>query len=205
MRADWKGRVVLHSSGVLGSDVLKALRDRGARTASAHPFMTFVKLSRSDLKNVPFALEGENKALSVVGAIVRSLGARPFRMPLRLKPAYHAFGFFSSPAIVALMVAAQRVGKLAGLSQNRGRELMSPIVRETIENCLRTDPRAAFSGPMRRGDVATVRKHLAVLKQDPALLQVYRALGGIALEELPVANSGELRKILTTGPPYRLR
>ena len=197
-RKTWRSKIVVHSSGALASAVLDDVRKLGAAIASVHPLMTFVSTSEADFKGVPFAIEGDTKALSVVGGIVRSLGGKPFRIAAELKPAYHAFGFFSSPALIALISAAQQVGKLAGFSESRARELMEPIVRQTIDNCFRTDPASAFSGPLRRGDIATVRKHLDVLKQSPELLDVYKSLGRIALRHLPKANPEKLRRLLIT-------
>jgi predicted short-subunit dehydrogenase-like oxidoreductase (DUF2520 family) len=194
---NWHRKIVLHSSGALVSGILAAMKARGAAIASVHPLMTFVSASDSNLNGVPFAMEGDAKALSVLGAVVRSLGGKPLRIGAESKAAYHAFGFFSSPALVALIAAAQHVGKLAGFIEPRARELMEPIIRQTIDNCFRTDPGRAFSGPLRRGDVATIRKHLDVLKQNPELLDVYRSLGRIALKYLPNANSEELRKLFS--------
>lgn len=197
---DWTGKIVVHSSGALASSVLDPVKVRSARIASAHPLMTFVSASETSLDGVPFALEGDVKALSLVAATVRNIGGKPFRISPKHKPAYHAFGFFSSPALASLIAAAQEVGKLAGFSEQKARELMEPIVRQTIENCFRTSPRDAFSGPLRRGDVDTVRKHLAVLKTKPELLQIYRALGEIALEKLPSSNRHALKKLLADKP-----
>ena len=193
---DWSRKLVVHSSGALGSDVLNVLKQEGAEVASAHPLMTFVSASKQDFRNVAFALEGDPKAITVIAALARILGGRPFRLLTASKPAYHAFGFFSSPAIAALIAAAQQVGKMAGLDRNRSRELMEPIVRQTIDNCFHSSPQGAFSGPLRRGDVETIRKHLSVLGPEPELLDLYRALARLALRHLPVANTDELRKLL---------
>ena len=185
---DWSGKIVVHSSGALSSDVLSPFKKQSAEIASAHPLMTFVAASAPKFKDVPFALEGDPKALSVVGALVRGIGGKPFRISEAAKVAYHTFGFFSSPALATLIAAAQQVGALAGLDARRSRELMEPIVRQTIENCFRTNPQEAFSGPLRRGDVATIRKHRAVLKDDVRLSELYRALARFAIRELPVSN-----------------
>ena len=192
---DWHRKIVLHSSGALVSGMLDAMKARGAAIASVHPLMTFVSASDSNLNGIPFAMEGDAKALSVLGAVVRSLGGKPFRISAESKAAYHAFGFFCSPALAALIAAAQQVGKLAGFTEPRVRELMEPIIRQTIDNCFRTDPGRAFSGPLRRGDVATIRKHLDVLKESRELLDVYKSLGRIALKHLPTANLDELRRL----------
>lgn len=202
---DWKGKIVLHSSGALNAEVLGPLRRRGAQVGSAHPLMTFVAASEPDLHGVPFALEGNAKALALATTLVGSIGGKSFRIAPELKPAYHAFGFFSSPAIVALVVAAQEVGKLAGLSEHKARELMEPIVRQTIENCFQTNPQSAFSGPIKRGDVATIRKHLQVLRKNRELLDLYRSLGRIALEQLPNTNVAKLSKLFGYKRRSRLR
>ncbi len=195
-RADWRDKMVLHSSGALGSDVLLPLKKAGALIASAHPLMSFVRDLKPDFFGVPFALEGDAKALTIAGAIVRSLGAKPFRIERQLKAAYHAFGFFSSPLLVALIATAQQVAGLAGLEERQALELMEPIVRRTIDNCFRQSPNMAFSGPLRRGDIKTISKHLKVLSQRPELLAVYRALSEIAIRELPVGNAAQARELL---------
>jgi len=196
---DWTGKIAVHSSGALSSDSLAPLKRRGAEVASAHPLMTFVSSSLPQLTGVPFAIEGDAKAVAKVKAIIRSLGGKPFQMGKNEKPAYHAFGFFSSPAIVALIAAASEVGKLAGLDAKRARSLMEPIVRQTIDNCFRTSPQEAFSGPVRRGDVETIRKHLQVLRPEPHLRDVYRSLVRIALNDLPSAKSEQIAKLINDG------
>ncbi|HWC18450.1 MAG TPA: Rossmann-like and DUF2520 domain-containing protein [Terriglobales bacterium] len=193
---NWSAKVIVHSSGALGSDILNVLKQRGAEIGSAHPLMTFVNASMPDFTNVPFALEGDPKAITLLGAIARTLGGKPFRIRADFKPAYHAFGFFSSPAIASLIAAAQAVGKLAGLDAKRARELMEPIVRQTIDNCFATSPQEAFSGPLRRGDVETIRKHMRALEAEPELLEFYRALARVALRHLPVAKANEVREVL---------
>lgn len=198
---DWRGKIVVHSSGALSSDTLEPLRRKGAEVASAHPLMTFVSSSQPKLKGVPFALEGTAKALTAVETIISDFEAHAFRIARTEKAAYHAFGFFSSPGIVALIAAAIDVGKLAGLEGKRVRALMEPIVRQTIDNCFRTSPQQAFSGPVRRGDVETIRKHLKVLDEHPDLLDLYGSLVRIALKDLPSANTDSLQRLVNKTRP----
>lgn len=198
---DWRGKIVVHSSGALSSDTLEPLRRKGAEVASAHPLMTFVSSSQPKLKGVPFALEGTAKALTAVETIISDFEAHAFRIARTEKAAYHAFGFFSSPGIVALIAAAIDVGKLAGLEGKRVRALMEPIVRQTIDNCFRTSPQQAFSGPVRRGDVETIRKHLKVLDEHPDLLDLYGSLVRIALRDLPSANADSLQRLVNKTRP----
>lgn len=198
-RVDWHGKVALHSSGALGSDVLLPLKQAGAMIASAHPLMSFVRGSEPNFAGVPFALEGDAKAVTIAGAVVRNLGAKPFRIGKEHKAAYHAFGFFASPLLVALVAAAQQAAKLAGLDERQSLELMEPLARRTLDHCFRQTPQEAFSGPLRRGDVETIRKHMKALSQKPKLLDVYLALSNIALEKLPVANSSKMKKVFSLG------
>lgn len=196
-RRNWQKKLVLHSSGALGTDVLAPIRQAGALTASAHPLMTFVSISKPELKGVPFALEGDSRALVTIGAIVRSIGGKPFRIAPEMKPVYHLFGFFCSPALVALLAAAQELAELAGFARRRrSRELMEPIVRQTINNFFLSTPQQAFSGPLRRGDIATLRKHLDELAKHPKLLAVYKSLADVALKQLPVANADALKNLI---------
>jgi len=192
----WKGKIAFHSSGALASDELDALRKRGASAASVHPMMTFVRGSVPSLQNVPFALEGDASAVLVARRIVKDLGGNGFSVSKKNKAAYHAWGGFISPLLVLTLVAGERVARAAGFSAEDARKNMLPIVRQTLANYAKLGPAAAFTGPIGRGDVATVRKHLGVLKKIPEAREVYVALARVALRHLPVQNRKELRKLL---------
>lgn len=192
----WSGKIVLHSSGALSSDVLAPLKRKGASTASLHPMMTFVPGATPRMEEVPFAVEGDSRAVAVARRIVRDLGAESFAIKKSAKPLYHALGSFSSPLIVAALVTAERVGRSAGLSASQTRRVMAPILRQTFKNYAERGAAAAFSGPIKRGDVNTVLRHLNELKRVPGASEVYRALVKSALMDLPSAKRKELMKVL---------
>jgi predicted short-subunit dehydrogenase-like oxidoreductase (DUF2520 family) len=195
---DWKGRLVLHSSGALTSDVLAPLRKKGSHTASLHPMMTFVRGGAGiDISKVPFAVEGDRQALAAAKEIVRRLGAQVFQIRKENKVLYHALGSFSSPMIVATLVTAERVGKAAGLSAKQVRQIMTPIFLQTSVNFLERGAEAAFSGPIKRGDLNTVRRHLKELEKVPGASEVYRALVKSALIDLPSGRRSELKKLIS--------
>ena len=200
---DWRGKTALHSSGALASDKLRRLRARGAAVASVHPLMTFVAGSVPSLQGVPFALEGDPSALRVARRIVRDLGAEAFSISKHRKMAYHAWGAFASPLLIALLVTAEKVARAAGLSNNEARGKMLPIVRQTLANYARLGPAGAFSGPIVRGDAQVVRQHLKELKKVPEARAVYLALARAGLRFLPSRNRRELEKAL--GKPVVLR
>jgi predicted short-subunit dehydrogenase-like oxidoreductase (DUF2520 family) len=197
----WKGKAALHSSGALASDELHFLRRRGATVASVHPLMTFVPGSVPLLKEVPFALEGDPKAVDIVRRIVRDLGGQSFAIDKRYKAAYHAWGGFASPLIIALLATAERVASRAGFSSSDARTKMLPIVRQTIANYAKFGPAAALTGPLVRGDAAVVREHLRVLQKVPVAREVYRALARAALQTIPAQKKNAIKKII--GPDSR--
>ncbi len=192
----WRNKIVMHSSGALSSDLLSPLRRAGAHVASLHPMMTFVPGTTPDMSRVPFAVEGDAKAVAAAKQIVKDLGAEAFTIPKSSKVLYHALGSFSSPLVVATLVTAERVGRAAGLTLPQTRKVMAGILQQTMKNYLERGAAAAFSGPIKRGDINTVRRHLRELKRVPEAGDVYRALVRSALRDLPSARKKELLEIL---------
>lgn len=192
----WTNKIVLHSSGALTSDVLAPLQQAGAHGASLHPMMTFVLGTTPRLANVPFAVEGDRRAVVAAKQIARAFKAEVFEIKKEAKVLYHAFGSFSSPMVVATLVTAERVGRAAGLTGKQLRTVMRPILLQTLENYLKGGPPAAFSGPIKRGDIDTVRRHLENLKNVPGATEVYRALVKSALMDLPSAHKEELLSLI---------
>jgi predicted short-subunit dehydrogenase-like oxidoreductase (DUF2520 family) len=193
---NWNGKVALHSSGALTSDELNPLRRRGAAAASVHPLMTFVPGSRPSLEGVPFALEGDLKAVKAARTLVRDLHGLPFNIQRNKKEAYHAWGMFASPFLTALLAETERIAGAAGIKPRDARGRILPILRQTLNNYERLGAANSFSGPMVRGDVQTVEKHLRVLKNIVGAREVYVALARVALRQLPTKNRAALDKLL---------
>jgi predicted short-subunit dehydrogenase-like oxidoreductase (DUF2520 family) len=193
---NWKERIALHSSGVLSSDELGSLRRRGARVVSLHPLMTFVPGVAPALARVPFAVEGDSSAVRVARRIARDLGGAAFVIQKKHKAAYHAWGAFASPLLLSELVTGERVAELAGIPREAARKMMLPIIRQTLANYVERGPAGAFSGPIIRGDAATLEKHLRILRKVPEAREVYLALARSALKNLPAKNNKGLRKAL---------
>jgi predicted short-subunit dehydrogenase-like oxidoreductase (DUF2520 family) len=195
-KSGWSGKIVFHSSGALSSDVLSPLKRKGAHTASLHPMMTFVPGATPRMEEVPFAVEGDSRAVAVARRIVRDLGAEAFPIRKAAKNLYHALGSFSSPLLVAALATAERVGRSAGLTASQTRRVMAPILRQTMKNYAERGAAAAYGGPMKRGDINTILRHLKELKRVPGASEVYRALVKSALIDLPGTKRKELTRIL---------
>ena len=159
--------------------------------------MTFVDKSAPSLKGVPFAIEGDAAAVREARRIVRKLGGSSCLIRPEHKAAYHAWGAFTSPLLIALLVTAERVARSAGLTLAQSRKNMLPIVRQTIANYAKVGAAASFSGPLVRGDVETVRRHLRILHNLPEAKTAYVALATAALRHLPVKNRKQLNAILS--------
>jgi len=192
---DWRGKAALHSSGALSSDELASLRQRGAAVASVHPLMTFVRGSQP-LLGVPFAIEGDRRAVRAARAIVTDLRGKPFSIRKQDQEAYHAWGMFVSPLLTALLAVSERVAGSAGVRRSAAKERMLPILRQTLANYAGLGAPQSFSGPIVRGDVETVKKLLSALRAVPEAREVYLALARAALRDLPTKNRATLGKIL---------
>jgi len=196
-KAGWKGKIVFHSSGALSSDVLATLARAGAHTASLHPMMTFVSGTNPRMKAVPFAVEGDAQAVAAARRITHRLGAEIFEIRKESKVLYHALGSFSSPLVVATLATAERIGHAAGLNRTQTRKVMGPILVQTLKNYMERGAPAAFSGPIKRGDLETIRGHLRELKKVPGAVEVYRALVRSALQDLPAENKAAIVRMLS--------
>lgn len=193
---DGVGRVVLHSSGALASDELEPMRHTGASAASVHPLMTFVRGSTPSLAGVSFALEGDRKAVRVARRIVLDLAGQAYAIKKSEKAAYHAWGAFTSPLFTALLATSEQVAVLAGISPKNARRRAIPILLQTLANYASFGAAGAFSGPIVRGDVETMEKHLEALRGSTAARDAYCALAQAALQFLPAKNKAALKNVL---------
>ncbi len=194
---EWRGKIVFHSSGALSSDELAVLGERGAKVASVHPMMTFVRGSVPGFAGVAFAIEGDPAAARAATRLVKRLGGNPFSIRKQNKVLYHAFGSFASPLVIALMASLEQVAKAAGIRSTDAKTMVLPLLRQTLENYWQRDAASAFSGPLVRGDAATIRKHLRELKKVPEAREVYIALAKAALKSLPVKKRKQLERELS--------
>jgi predicted short-subunit dehydrogenase-like oxidoreductase (DUF2520 family) len=192
------GHTVLHISGRVDRRALAVLEPTGAALGSLHPLQTFRNQDGGAvLREVPAIIEGDARAVGAARAIAQSLRMHPIvEIPAAGKPEYHAAAVFASNYVVVLAAIAERLGREAGLDVSW--KLFLPLMRQTMDDLATHDPAATLTGPIRRGDVGTVRAHLAALEEP--VRSLYSALGREALElarpELEPGVVGELRELL---------
>jgi predicted short-subunit dehydrogenase-like oxidoreductase (DUF2520 family) len=174
-------QVVLHLSGLLDRGALEPLASTGAALGSFHPLQTVADPATAPelFRGAYAGLEGDERALAAGERLAGTLGMRPERLAPGAKPAYHAGAVIASNYVVALAAMAGRLARRAGVSATEASSLYLPLMRGTLANLAR-GPALALTGPIRRGDEATVRRHLAALAPDERRL--YRELGLVTLE-----------------------
>jgi predicted short-subunit dehydrogenase-like oxidoreductase (DUF2520 family) len=175
----WEERDVIHTSGLLPSSVLVPLVRRCASAASLHPAQSFPRkdLPASVFKGITWGIEGDAAAAGAGSEIARSLGGHVLLLAAKDKPLYHAACTLASNALVALEFTAVQVLKEAGVDEDAALRTLMPLVQGTLQNVKSLGLEKALTGPVLRGDVETVRRHLRALGGDPAARRVYRALG----------------------------
>lgn len=201
----WHGKIVLHTSGILSADALAALRSKGASCASFHPVQSFPRkdLPPVHFKDIVIALEGDEAALRAARRMVRSLGARALLLQARDKIFFHAACSMASNLFVPLFEMARTLLRRIGIKDAGAVRILLPLVEGTLRSVKHFDGADALTGPISRGDVETVKKHLEALKRYPAARRAYRALGAeaVRLARKKGLPSGKIKtlKRLTAG------
>ena len=168
----------LHTSGALSSDVLSPLREKGWSTGSIHPLIA-VSDSKTELRGAFWSVEGDRSALRLGKNIVRDLGGKSFSIRSEDKPLYHAAAVMSAGNVTALFDVALEMLVHCGLTRKMARSILLPLIKSTVQNLEIKDPADALTGTFARGDLETVKLHLASLKRTKLTdaLALYRLLG----------------------------
>jgi predicted short-subunit dehydrogenase-like oxidoreductase (DUF2520 family) len=188
-----RGKVVLHTSGALNSNALKAVRDHGAAVGSMHPLQSFSGVAIPPLEGKVFAIEGDPAAIRLARQIVRALGGLPVQIAGGSKALYHAAAAFAAGHVLAIEETSTRLLMLAGMKRGEAVRALLQLTRQVLENFERLGPRAAWTGPLARGDHGVVAAHLAAMKRLPReFSNAYAALNGLATLVLSPGSAGIL-------------
>ena len=178
------GAIVFHVSGATPSGDLRSAKDKGGLIASVHPIKTFTDAAHAvqTFSGTYCGAEGDAGALAVLRPAFESIGAKVFDIAPDLKPVYHAAGVFACNYLAALIEAALRAHEKAGIPRAASLAALEPLVRETVDAIFERGPAKALTGPISRGDTATVARQLASVRAwDRDLGELYRGLGRLAV------------------------
>lgn len=178
------GQLVVHTSGRHGLEVLRPAREVGARTIALHPAMTFtgtaVDLPR--LAGCVFGVTAEEAEREITESLVADLGGRPMWVPEDRRTLYHAGLAHGANHLVTLVSQAMELLSAAGA--NDPAATLRPLLTAALDNALEQGD-AALTGPIVRGDVETVRAHLAdIAETAPHTLPSYVALAHATLDRV---------------------
>jgi predicted short-subunit dehydrogenase-like oxidoreductase (DUF2520 family) len=193
-----RGQVVLHTSGALDSSALNAVRACGAAAGSMHPLQTFNGVTVPPLEGKIFAIEGDAMAVRTARKIARAFGAVPSPIEARNKPLYHAAGALAAGHTLVVVEAAVQLLMSLGMKRREAIRALLPMTKQVLQNYERLGPRAAWTGPLARGDYEVVAKHLKVLQEHSTEYgNAYEALTRLAERILArdTAGSSQLARL----------
>lgn len=171
--------IVFHCSGALSSAALSAAVACGAAVASLHPVRSFADAEAvaQQFAGTFCGVEGDARALQLLQPALLAIGARPVALDAGAKTLYHAASVFACNYLTTIIDTALRAYSAAGIEPELARQIAQPLVAETLANIFRLGPEQALTGPIARGDLATVAKQqAAVAAWDGAAGTLYEAL-----------------------------
>jgi predicted short-subunit dehydrogenase-like oxidoreductase (DUF2520 family) len=172
------GQALVHTSGVLGAEVLEPARAAGTQIGAFHPLVAFADTERAiaAFHGATIAVEGDDQLVAHLADMAEALGATAVRLEPGSKAAYHAAAVLAAGGFVALLDAIAELGRAAGLDEQGALAVYGGLIEQTLGNARALGIRAALTGPMTRGDVGTLARHLdALARLAPAVLPLYRA------------------------------
>jgi predicted short-subunit dehydrogenase-like oxidoreductase (DUF2520 family) len=164
------GVIAGHCSGATGLEPLAP-----HESFSLHPLMT-ASAAGANFAGATAAIDADtSRALEIARSIAEALHMNPLHVRPEDRVAYHAAASIASNFLITLEAAAERLASTAGV----GREALAPLVRASVENWVTLGAERALTGPVARGDEATVgRQRDAVAQRTPELIPLFDALTG---------------------------
>jgi predicted short-subunit dehydrogenase-like oxidoreductase (DUF2520 family) len=183
----YEGQSVVHCSGAHSVDILESAKKLGAAVGSFHPLQTFADVNQA-MENLPgstFALEAEGPLLSTLKELTSLLNGSWVELKPGDKVLYHAAAVFACNYLVTLVKLALDLWQYFGTSQKEATRALLPLLRGTINNIDNIGLPNCLTGPIARGDLGTIERHLNALEAKSfPLLSTYKELG---LQTIPIA------------------
>jgi len=202
------GQSVVHCSGADSTDILEPARVEGAHVGGFHPLQTFASVTHA-IENIPgstFAIEAEEPLKSILKEMAEALEGQWVTLAARDKVLYHAAAVLACNYLVTLVKLATDLWGTFDVSTEEATTALLPLLRGTLNNIGNIGIPNCLTGPIARGDVGTIEKHiLALEKAAPELVAAYRELG---LQTIPIAvakgridgeRANELEALLSEG------
>jgi predicted short-subunit dehydrogenase-like oxidoreductase (DUF2520 family) len=196
LKINFAKSLFIHLSGSQDISLLRSIEKKQGNTASFHIMQTFPSKKRLDIKNSFSAIETLSiEANDYLFKLAKGLKLKPFRLDSENKVIYHLAGVYASNFLNAILFQSQKLFELLDLKEYSFYDVFSPILFSTIKNITETSPAIALSGPVERGDIDTINKHIKeirrISKKKPELLFSYLSLS-LLLVEASMVKHGKL-------------
>ncbi len=178
------GAAVVHCSGALPLDVLNEAAMCETLTGFFHPLQVLLGApSVRQLRGAFVGVDAGPELLPVLRTMATDLGATPVDVSDAARAPYHIAAVLAANYTFVLLSAAAELMQAAGISAEYSLESLIPLARGSLSSLEALGPRACLTGPIVRGDAATVARHMEYLREhQPGLLDLYRTLGLLVLE-----------------------
>lgn len=178
------GAIVIHCSGLLSSDILTPTRSKNCYIASLHPVKSFAdpQLNVRNFSGTYCAFEGDEEVYKIIAPMIDKMGGKIFKIDKDKKIFYHLGSVFAANYLTTIAYLADECYQKSGLSPSLAKKLVISLMTGVLINLTDKNFSAALTGPVQRGDVETIKKHLLVLEDHPDLQQIYKELGKNTLE-----------------------
>jgi predicted short-subunit dehydrogenase-like oxidoreductase (DUF2520 family) len=174
------GQNVVHCSGAHSVDILEPAKLLGANTGCFHPLQTFASVDQA-IDNIPgstFAIEAKEPLASVLKEMATALEGDWAILKAGDKVLYHTAAVFACNYLVTLVKLATDLWQTFEVPPAQATKALMPLLRGTLSNIENVGIPNCLTGPIARGDLGTISRHLESLsKQAPSLLGIYKELG----------------------------
>jgi predicted short-subunit dehydrogenase-like oxidoreductase (DUF2520 family) len=175
----YSGQALVHTSGLLGAEVLQPTLAAGSQIGAFHPLVSFtadVERSVAAIQGSTIALEGDARLMGLLADLAEAIGGLPVRLPRGSKAAYHAAAVLASGGLIALLDAIVNLGAAAGLDERGSLAVYGRLIEQTLANARSAGVAASLTGPITRGDGGTLEAHLTALSRlAPDVMDLYLA------------------------------
>ncbi len=175
-------KYIFHFSGLLPASIFP--RSRNVHRASIHPFATFPTIIIQPRKKYFLFVEGDREAVKVARKIFKSKHFTIRSIAKKRKLHYHLTGVFASNLLIGLLSTVRTLAKRTGWKESDFYEVVFSIVEETLMNTKKYTLDNALSGPLQRGDVEVIKKHIHTLMEDKDMLNIYKTVSLYMLRNL---------------------
>ena len=171
---------LIHCSGIHPAAIMR-LNNSAARLLSCHPLLPFAsrEVAFTKLHQCPWGIESDDKAAITIGKqLVDNLRGTHFTIASEKKELYHAAACITSNYLVTLLAAAQKLFQQCAIDNNEAHKLLIPLAQASLENVQQLGTQQGLTGPIVRGDIGTITKHIEALSEDDQkILTAYQLLG----------------------------